>query len=107
MNNHTHVMLCVDKDLADNWSMEEVIKRWHQMYQGTLLSQKYQSGDKLSKGECISLDETVTIYRQRLYDISWLMRNLNEYIAREAYKEDICTGRSYLLPSLALTLWAS
>jgi hypothetical protein len=38
MNNHTHVVLCVDKDLADNWSMEEVIKRWHQMYQGTLLS---------------------------------------------------------------------
>jgi REP element-mobilizing transposase RayT len=93
INNHTHVVLCVDKDLADNWSMEEVIKRWHQMYHGTLLSQKYQRGDKLSKGECISLDETVTIYRQRLYDISWLMRNLNEYIAREANKEDKCTGR--------------
>jgi REP element-mobilizing transposase RayT len=93
MNNHTHVVLCVDKDLADNWSMEEVIKRWHQMYQGTLLSQKYQRGDKLSKGEIISLEETVTIYRQRLYDISWLMRNLNEYIAREANKEDGCTGR--------------
>ena len=93
MNNHTHVVLCVDKDLAQSWSMEEVIRRWHQMYQGTLLSQKYQRGDKLSKGECISLDETVKIYRQRLYDISWLMRNLNEYIAREANKEDKCTGR--------------
>jgi hypothetical protein len=41
----------------------------------------------------ISLEETVTIYRQRLYDISWLMRHLNEYIAREANKEDSCTGR--------------
>jgi hypothetical protein len=82
--------------------MEEVIKRWHQLYQGTLLSQKYQRGDKLSKGECISLDETVTIYRQRLYDFSWLMRNLNEYIAREANKEDKCIGRFYLPPSLAL-----
>jgi hypothetical protein len=109
MNNYTHVLLCVDKDLADNWSMEEVIKRWHQMYQGTLLSQKYQrgGGDKLSKGECISLDETVTIYRQRLYDINWLIRSLNEYIAREANKEDKCTGRSYSLPSMAFTLWAS
>ena len=66
MSNHTHVVLFVDKDLADNWSMEEVIKRWHQLYQGTLLSQKYQRGDKLSKGELISLEETVTIYRQRL-----------------------------------------
>jgi hypothetical protein len=79
MSNHTHVVLCVDKDLAENWSPEEVIRRWHQLYQGTLLSQKYQRGDKLSKGESISLNETVTIYRQRSYDISWLMRNLNEY----------------------------
>jgi hypothetical protein len=99
--------LPVDKDLADNWSMEEVIKRWHQMYQGTLLSQKYQRGDALSKSELISLEETVAIYRQRLYDISWLMRNLNEYIAREANKEDKCTGRFYSLPSMALTLRAS
>jgi hypothetical protein len=107
MNNHTHVVLCVDKDLADNWSMEEVIKRWHQMYQGTLLSQKYQRGDTLSKGEPISLEEAVTIYRQRLYDISWLMRNLNEYIASEANKEDKCTGRFYSPPPLALTLRVS
>jgi hypothetical protein len=77
------------------------------MYQGTLLSQKYQRGDKLSKGECISLDETVTIYRQRLYDISWLMASLSEPIARQVNKEDGCTGRFYSLPSLALTLRAS
>jgi hypothetical protein len=51
------------------------------------LSQKYQRGDALSKGELISLEETVTIYRQRLYDISWLMRSLNEYIAREAQQK--------------------
>ncbi len=93
MSNHTHVVLCVDKDLADSWSMKEVLRRWHQLHQGTLLSQKYQRGSTLSKSEKISLEETVTIYRQRLYDISWLMRNLNEHIAREANKEDGCTGR--------------
>jgi hypothetical protein len=107
MSNHTHVVLYVDKDLAENWSAEEVIRRWHQLYQGTLLSQKYQRGDTLSKGELISLEETVTIYRQRLYDISWLMASLSEPIARQANKEDACTGRFYSLPSLALTLRAS
>jgi hypothetical protein len=56
----------VDKDLADNLSTEEVIRRWHLLYQGTLLSQKYQRGDTLSKGEMISLEETVTIYRQSI-----------------------------------------
>jgi hypothetical protein len=51
MGNHTHIVLCVDKDLADNWSTGEVIKRWHKLYQGTLLSQKYQRGDKLRKAK--------------------------------------------------------
>ncbi|MEP1385487.1 MAG: transposase [Paraglaciecola sp.] len=93
MSNHTHVVLCVDKDLADSWSMDEVIYRWHKLYKGTLLTAKYVKGEGLSTSERLSLEETVTVYRKRLYNISWLMRNLNEYIAREANKEDGCTGR--------------
>jgi REP element-mobilizing transposase RayT len=93
MSNHTHVVLCVDKDLADSWSMKEVVSRWHQLHKGTLLTQKFMKGDELSSGEQFTLDETVEVYRQRLYDISWFMRNINEYIAREANKEDECTGR--------------
>jgi hypothetical protein len=71
------------------------------------LKSKVSKRDALSKGELISLEETETIYRQCLYDISWLMRNLNEYIAREANKEDNCSGRFYSLPFMALTLRAS
>jgi REP element-mobilizing transposase RayT len=93
MSNHTHVVLYVDKDLADNWSMREIIERWHGLHKGTLLTQKYMLNDRLTEGELFSLEETVEVYRQRLYDISWFMRNLNEYIAREANKEDECTGR--------------
>jgi hypothetical protein len=77
MSNHTHVVVCVDQDMADSWSMKEVVRRWHQLYQGTVLCQKYQRAGALIEGDMISLKETVTIYRQRLYDISWLMRNLN------------------------------
>ncbi|MEP0496148.1 MAG: transposase, partial [Paraglaciecola sp.] len=93
MSNHTHVVLCVDKEQADSWSMGEVLERWHRLYQGTLLSQKYIREDKLTKSELFTLKETAEIYRKRLYNISWLMRNLNEHIAREANKEDNCTGR--------------
>ena len=60
MSNHTHVVLYVNKDMAEIWSKEEVVRRWHQLYQGTLTSQKHQRGDRLSKGEFISLEETVT-----------------------------------------------
>tara|TARA_R110002012_G_scaffold224450_2_gene396429 strand:+ start:680 stop:1669 length:990 start_codon:yes stop_codon:yes gene_type:complete len=93
MSNHTHVVLCVDKALADSWDAREVIRRYHYVHRGTLLTQKFMNGNVLSQGELITLDDTVEIYRKRLYDISWFMRDLNEFIAREANKEDGCTGR--------------
>ena len=47
----------------------------------------------LSDNEWISFEETIAVYRQRLYDVSWLMTSLSEPIARQANKEDGCTGR--------------
>jgi REP element-mobilizing transposase RayT len=93
MSNHVHVVLHVDKNEADSWDVNEILSRYHKLHKGTLLTQKYVRGDDLSKGESITFDETVEQYRLRLYDVSWLMRDLNEYIAREANKEDACTGR--------------
>ncbi|WP_342806823.1 transposase [Alteromonas sp. M12] len=93
MSNHTHIVVCVDKEAADNWSLKEVAYRWHQLHKGTLLTQRFLRDESLSQSEQITLNETINIYRQRLYDISWFMRSLNEYIAREANKEDDCTGR--------------
>ncbi|NDV92881.1 transposase, partial [Alteromonas sp. 345S023] len=39
-----------------------------------------------------AVEETAEVWRKRLFDISWFMRALNEYIARAANKEDDCTG---------------
>jgi hypothetical protein len=107
MSNHVHLVLCVDKDKAMSWSDKQVVGRWHRLHRGTLLSQKFMRNALLSESEWISLKETIGVYRQRLYDISWLMASLSEPIARQANKEDGCTGRFYSLPSLALTLRAS
>jgi REP element-mobilizing transposase RayT len=93
MSNHTHVVVHVDKDTALSWSVDEVLRRYHKLHAGTLLTQKYVRGEVLSPGGSISFAETVEVYRARLYDISWFMRDLNEYIAREANKEDGCSGR--------------
>lgn len=77
MSNHTHEVLYVDKELALSWSMKEVIEHWHGLHKGTLLTQKYMCDEVLSEGEPCTLHETVSVYRQRLYDISWFMRNLS------------------------------
>jgi REP element-mobilizing transposase RayT len=93
MSNHVHVVLYVDVEKALRWSDKQVLSLWHTLYKGTLLTQKFLREEALSQGELITLHETIAEYRSRLHDISWLMRNLNEYIAREANKEDDCTGR--------------
>ena len=93
MSNHLHVVLRIDADTALAWSDIEVINQWHKLFKGTLLTQKFAKGEPIEPYERDALDERVAEYRRRLMDISWFMRTLNEPIARQANKEDDCTGR--------------
>ena len=38
MNNHYHVVLRVNVEQAKSWSKKEVVKRWHSLFAGNLLS---------------------------------------------------------------------
>ncbi len=93
MSNHVHVVLHVDIKSANSWSLEQVLTQWHRIHKGTLLTQRYLKGERLSGAEIKAVTDTAEVYRRRLYDISWFMRNLNEFIARAANTEDECTGR--------------
>ena len=95
MSNHHHVVLRVDVDKAQSWSVEEVIVQWHKVYQGNFNSQRYLKEGKLPLAESIVLQRDAEIWRKRLMDISWFMKALNEPIARMANAEDKCTGRFY------------
>ncbi|WP_420934045.1 transposase [Alteromonas sp. A081] len=95
MSNHTHLVLHINKDKAQSLTTEEVLQRWHTLYKGTLLTQQYLSSltrEKLSEAQRKTIECTAEVWRKRLYDISWFMRALNEYVARAANKEDECTG---------------
>jgi REP element-mobilizing transposase RayT len=94
MSNHTHLVLHVDSETVKSWSKIEVVNRWHQLHSGTLLTHRFIAcTESLNPFELNTLYQTVEVYRQRLCDISWFMRDLNESIARQANKEDKCTGR--------------
>jgi len=93
MSNHYHVVLRINHEQAVNWSESEVIAQWHQLFKGSLLSQRYAQGEILSKAEHDVLSEQVNEWRERLMSISWFMRCSNEPIAREANHEDKVTGR--------------
>jgi putative transposase len=45
MSNHTHLVLHIAKEKADALSTADVIRRWHRLYKGTLLSQHFISPD--------------------------------------------------------------
>jgi len=92
MSNHYHIVLHVNKNKADSWSRDEVIARWHTLYKGNALSQRYLTDPRFSSAELLKLDEFIEIWRERLRDISWFMRRLNETISRQANNEDNCTG---------------
>ncbi|WP_412842136.1 transposase, partial [Cognaticolwellia aestuarii] len=93
MSNHYHVVVFVDEDKAKQWSMNEVLERWHRLHKGTLLTQQYLNGDTLAEPLLDMVNTTADIYRQRLIDVSWFMREINEKIARQANQEDDCKGR--------------
>ncbi|MDO6692717.1 transposase [Aliiglaciecola sp. 3_MG-2023] len=94
MSNHSHVVLHVNVNDANQWTDKQVCARWHKLHKGTLLTQQFLSSEttSFSAPELDSLQATLSIYRQRLMDISWFMRELNEPIARKANHEDQCTG---------------
>ncbi|MBI3187725.1 MAG: transposase, partial [Gammaproteobacteria bacterium] len=93
MSNHYHVVLHVNQQAACSWSMDEIIQQWHQLFSGHALSQRYARGEQMTSAELATLQQITSTWRERLMDISWFMRVLNESIARQANAEDDCTGR--------------
>jgi REP element-mobilizing transposase RayT len=94
MSNHYHIVLRVDVERAKNWSVEEVLQRWTQLFTGPVLVQRYLSADRerMKPSEIARVEQFAEEYRERFMNISWFMRILNQNIARQANSEDQVTG---------------
>lgn len=93
MSNHYHVVLYVDRDQAISWTESEVAERWHRMFSVPHLVERFLHGIELTQVEQKLVLDLINTWRERLMDISWYMRCLNESIARKANQEDGCSGR--------------
>jgi hypothetical protein len=58
-----------------------------------MLADRYLAGEIMNKAEWSALSALIEEWRSRLYDISWFMRCMNEYLAQRANAEDQCIGR--------------
>ncbi|WP_133011864.1 transposase [Marinomonas flavescens] len=92
MSNHLHVVLHIDSEKAKHWSVFEVLERWHRIHKGTTFTQQYLAGGTLPAYVIALAEAAAETYRERLTDLSWFMKELNEPIARRANLEDECTG---------------
>lgn len=95
MSNHYHLVLRIDNEQAQSWSTREVLERWTRLFNGSMIAQRFLAGAALGEAEMEVLAELAEEYRQRLMSISWLMRILNESIARMANQEDNCKGKFF------------
>ena len=92
MSNHYHLVVHIEPERSETWSNKEVAQRWTTLYQGPILVQQWLSGALLNKAQQQTVDDIITIWRERLSSLSWFMKCLNEPIARKANQEDQCTG---------------
>ena len=92
MSNHYHLVIYLDIQTPKTWSIDEVLTRWCVLFKGPEVVQRYRAGGSLSDAEYAVLSDYAESYRERLGDLSWYMKCLNEYIARRANEEDGCCG---------------
>jgi len=92
MSNHLHIVVKIGSEQADQWTGKEILERWTSLYKGPKLIQRLIQGDRLDNAEQYSANVYIEEYRNRLKDLSWFMKTLNEPIAKRANKEDGCTG---------------
>jgi len=93
MSNHYHIVVRLNADEIEQWSDEEIAKRWMQIFSGPLLMHQYLANADLTSAELKCIADLFMTWRERLCDLSWFMRCINEPIARMANAEDHCTGR--------------
>jgi len=92
MSNHIHLVVKLAPDSINTLNNKEIIERWTALFKGPLLIQRWRNGETLDKVQRDTVASCIQAYRKRLTDLGWFMKCLNEPIARQANKEDGCTG---------------
>ena len=89
LSDHYHVVLNVAVEREVAWSDTDIIARWKKIFPSDAMA----IGASTSSADEQFRAEKIALWRERLTDISWFMRCVNEYVARRANKEDRCKGR--------------
>ena len=98
LSNHFHLILRNRPDLVEGWNDEEVICRACRIFPwkfSRLGVAPHSRPAKERLAELVADRELVREMRTRLADPSWFMRQLNQYVATRANREDKCDGHFF------------
>jgi len=92
MDNHLHLLVRLDPEVARGWSDEEVVRRW-----GRLFPPRDKSRQPLPVPEGwvqsrLKDDQWVATSRARLQSLSWFMKCWKEPLSRLANRQDKVRG---------------
>ncbi len=92
MSNHYHLVLHINREKALELTLDEVIERWSLEHKLPVLIQRWLRKELKSPAEKDKCLEIIEQWRERLWSLSWFMKELNYDIACKANQEDQCSG---------------
>jgi hypothetical protein len=90
--NHYHLVVHVDRVRAQGWSQFEVVERWRVLFSVPEVVEHWLA-KKGGDAEAQRATLLIECWRERLYNLSWFMKCLNEHLARLANLEDGVVGK--------------
>ncbi len=92
MDNHLHVVVRLDPDIATGWSDDEVVRRWGRLFPPRDKSRQPLPVTKAWVEWRLKDVAWVAMARSRLQSLSWFMKCLKEPLARLANRQDETRG---------------
>ncbi len=92
MSNHYHLVLHVNRDKALGLTLNEVVEHWSHDHKLPVLIQRWLRKELKTPAEEDKCLEIIEVWRERLWSLSWFMKELNYDIACKANQEDECSG---------------
>ncbi len=92
MDNHLHVLVRLDPDIATGWSDDEVVRRWGRLFPPRDKSRQPLAVTRAWVEWRLKDVAWVAMARSRLQSLSWFMKCLKEPLARLANRQDETRG---------------
>ncbi len=84
LDNHLHLLLRVDRDVAKSWTDEEIVRRWFRLYLPKGSDRKPLKASELRqlKEDCLKDKPWLEKTLERLTSLNWFMKNLKDPLSR-------------------------